>query len=595
MKHKHEKKNIYTRTLISLLLFYLITMLIFTVIYEQIVVSRTAFVNSNKLSSAVHMTQKSIPKYEANPNAVNRYAISQVCNSAASSMGEPLLYGASTIFNEDGVLISKSGNYFVINEHIQTEYGGWTTQAFGICLDDYMKPGEINELEQYWQYSPYSSDKKVKAGDLVKEYQLTADIYIKGSESIPKKIIVTEEEYEVDDITYTSLENGNISIGSSSSKRNERVVKEYDFQLNDMESFELKTFTDCSFESNFTLKNGLEFEYDGLSEKEISKKSALVREAADASVLEHVNLKESYVYNHVEGFWQVKVTDICYFKDREIMDGKGYYVVVQGMFNPWPYTLRSLIPVYLSSFLLLLFTWIFLSRKLLEIYKRQEALEANRRRFTDAIAHDLKTPVALISAYTEALKENINEKKEEYLDVIAGETQRMDHMIMEMLTLSKLESGIQLLNLERININAVIKKEIVKYDRLLMEKEISLQIEEKGDFVLSCDTVQMTKVIHNILSNSLRHCSRGGKITVTMDEAGLEIENTGEPIPKEKIDHIWQPFYKAEESRNRAESAEENIEGTGLGLAIVKQILDMHHFQYKIVNTQTGVSFWIGK
>jgi len=71
MKNKYEKKKIYARTLISLLLFYLITMMIFTVIYEQIVVSRTAFANSNKLSNAVYMAQKSIIEYEADSSLVN--------------------------------------------------------------------------------------------------------------------------------------------------------------------------------------------------------------------------------------------------------------------------------------------------------------------------------------------------------------------------------------------------------------------------------------------------------------------------------------------------------------------------------------------
>ncbi|WP_324824128.1 HAMP domain-containing sensor histidine kinase [Sinanaerobacter sp. ZZT-01] len=593
MKNRYEKKNIYVRTLISLLIFYLITMMIFTVIYEQIVVSRTAFVNTNKLSNAVYMAQKSMFEYEADPSLVNRYAISKICNSIASSMGEPLLYGACAIFDENKDLISKSGEYLVINEHIQTEYGDWTTQAFGICLDDYMKPDEINELEQYWQYSPHSLDEKVKTGDLVKEYKITADIYIKDNEIVPKKIIVTEEEYEINDITYTSLEDGSGSIASSSRKLNEQLEKEYIFHPENIDDFELRNFIDCSLENSYTVKNGLD--YLPLSDSENLKKSSLAKAAADPSVLNPINLKDRYVYNYAEGFLQVKVTDICYFKDREIMDGKGFYFVVEGVFNPWLYTFKSLVLVYLSSFLLLLFTWIFLSRKLWEIYKRQEALEVNRRRFTDAIAHDLKTPVALISAYTEALKENINFKKDEYLDVIAGEVQRMDHMIMEMLTLSKLESGVQSLHLEKIKMNDLIKQESLKYNRMLMEREILLHIEENDLFILTCDSVQMTKVLHNLFSNSLRYCIKGGEITVRIEKSGFQIEDTGEPIPEEKMDHIWEPFYKAEESRKRDESEAENIEGTGLGLAIVKQILDMHHLQYGIMNTQTGVSFWISE
>ncbi len=592
MRNKREKGKIYIRTLSGLLIFYLITMLIFTVIYEQIVVSRTAVVNRNKLSSAVYMAQKSLSEYQAEPNTENQYAIARVANSAASSMGEPLLYGACAIFDEEGALISKSGNYLVINEHIQEEKG-WTTQAFGICLDDYMKTDEINELEQYWQYSSYSSPKKVKAGDLVKEYQITADVYIKDNEIVPKKIIVTEEEHKVDDVNYTSFEDGTASISASYETLNEKLEKEYVFHPENIDGFELKNFIDCSLESGYTLKDGLE--NSRVLSAERLKKSALAKLAADPAILDNINLKEGYLYNNIEGLWQMKVTDICYFKDKEVMDGKGFYVVVCGIFNPWLYTLWTLSPVYLISFLLLIFTWILLSRKLWEIYRRQEALELNRRRFTDGVAHDLKTPVALISAYAEALKENINDKKEEYLQVITEEAQRMDHMVMEMLTLSKLESGTQQLQLEKMNMNVLVKKEVLKYHAMLLQKEITMKLIERGEYTLSGDIIQMTKVFHNIFSNSLRHCERGGEIAVRIEKTGLEIENTGNVIPDEKLNHIWEPFYKAEESRSKESNTEGNIEGSGLGLAIVKQILDLHHMQYTIKNTPIGVSFWMGQ
>lgn len=136
------------------------------------------------------------------------------------------------------------------------------------------------------------------------------------------------------------------------------------------------------------------------------------------------------------------------------------------------------------------------------------------------------------------------------------------------------------------------KSEVKKYEGILRKKDITVRIEERGVFSLDCDKAQMTKVFHNILSNSVRHCERKGEINLYINENSIEIINTGDCIPDEKLEHIWEAYYKADESRGRDDK---NMQDSGLGLAIVRQILDLNGLRYRISNIENGVSVWFGK
>lgn len=105
--------------------------------------------------------------------------------------------------------------------------------------------------------------------------------------------------------------------------------------------------------------------------------------------------------------------------------------------------------VYIFSGIVVGLMMLILTRGIGHIYKKQELLEKNRRAFIDAVAHELKTPLAMIQAYSEGLKERIaEEKREAYLEVIIDETAKMNELILEMLELTKLENGAYILKLE---------------------------------------------------------------------------------------------------------------------------------------------------
>lgn len=216
-----------------------------------------------------------------------------------------------------------------------------------------------------------------------------------------------------------------------------------------------------------------------------------------------------------------------------------------------------------------------------------EALEKNRRELTSAIAHELKTPLGIIRTYGEGLKEKIAEdKKDHYLDIIIDETYRMDKMVLEMLDLSKLEAKAYKLKRELFCVNDLVEKIIKKNEKLFNDKNIYVNYESDKKYNLNADYTRMEQVVDNLISNAIYHTAESKIINVKLKDETISIENEGEHIQKDKINLIWDTFYRIDNSRDRSERR------TGMGLAIVKNILQLHNMDFGVENTSQGVRFW---
>lgn len=281
-------------------------------------------------------------------------------------------------------------------------------------------------------------------------------------------------------------------------------------------------------------------------------------------------------------------------KDREKTDnrfklkGKGVYGLAFTLqFNPWSVAINQLRLVYIFSGIVVGLMMLILTRGIRHIYKKQELLEKNRRAFIDAVAHELKTPLAMIQAYSEGLKERIaEEKREAYLEVIIDETAKMNELILEMLKLTKLEDGAYILKLETFVMKKLIEEVVQAKGRLIEDKQITtvMKIDEKSE--VTADYRCMEQVVSNLLLNAIQHTDIGGTIWISLVEGKVEIENKGAPIPEDKLKLIWNAFYKVQEINNRSG------EGSGLGVSIVKNMLELHKLSFGVENTEEGVKFW---
>lgn len=214
--------------------------------------------------------------------------------------------------------------------------------------------------------------------------------------------------------------------------------------------------------------------------------------------------------------------------------------------------------------------------------------EQNRRQMTSNIAHELKTPLAVIHSYAEGLKEHIAEdKREKYIDVILSEAERTDGMVLEMLDLSRLEAGKVKLSRDDFSLITLTCSIFEKLEMAAQAKDLQIDFHFPEDFTVTADESRIAQVIENFANNAIKYTPVGGHIAVRIQNrrtgASLSIENESAPLSDEALNKVWDTFYRTDESRSGS--------GTGLGLAIAKSIIELHGGKCSVRNTKTGVEF----
>ncbi|WP_292143336.1 HAMP domain-containing sensor histidine kinase [Butyrivibrio sp.] len=224
---------------------------------------------------------------------------------------------------------------------------------------------------------------------------------------------------------------------------------------------------------------------------------------------------------------------------------------------------------------------------------QKEEIDEMRKEFLSNVSHELKTPIALIQGYAEGLREGINddpESRDFYCDVIMDEASKMNIMVKKLLTLNQLEFGNEKANMDRFDIVELVRNYIKSAELLARQKEATIQFDVEEPIFVWGDEFKVEEVLQNYYSNALNHID-GEKIieikVVKLDNhARVSVFNTGKPIPKESIGHIWEKFYKVDKARTR------EYGGSGVGLSIVKAIMESMNQAYGVINYDNGVEFY---
>ncbi len=217
-----------------------------------------------------------------------------------------------------------------------------------------------------------------------------------------------------------------------------------------------------------------------------------------------------------------------------------------------------------------------------------------RRDLMANVSHDLKTPLTMIKAYAEMIKDfsyKDKDKMNEHLDVIVAETDRLNILVSDILTLSKLQANADTLNLEDYNLNQEIQELIKRYEIIKETEEYKINVIMPENTYVRADKNKINQVLYNLLNNALNYTGEDKTVTIKVTEEKksylVEIIDTGKGIEKDKIEYIWDKYYKHEKNHKR------NIVGTGLGLSIVKNILVVHKFTYGVKNNKDkGTTFY---
>ncbi len=231
-----------------------------------------------------------------------------------------------------------------------------------------------------------------------------------------------------------------------------------------------------------------------------------------------------------------------------------------------------------------------------ELTKKNEQLEKDieaQKKFIANASHELRTPLSLIKGYSDEMGTGYMdslEKNKEYSKIIADEAGKMNRLLSEMLELSRMQSGQAKLKNEKLGVAEQILSFVDKYDGFIEERglNISLDLDEKA--VGYFDAVRFEQVLANYISNAARYGDEDMQVKITAQEQKSSIRisvfNSGRHIPEDKLESIWDGFYKVDDSRTRVQDS------YGLGLSIVKAIQAAAGCDYGAKNTEGGVEFW---
>lgn len=217
-----------------------------------------------------------------------------------------------------------------------------------------------------------------------------------------------------------------------------------------------------------------------------------------------------------------------------------------------------------------------------------------RRDLLANVSHDIKTPLTMIRAYAEKVRDitfKDKEKMDKDLNVIIAEADRLNILVNDILDLSKMQANADVLQLEEFDLCEVIKEVMLRYDILKTNENYEFIVELPDKAVVNADKQKIMQVIYNLINNAINYTGDDKKVLVrvveTKKEYIVEIQDTGKGIKKNEIPYIWDKYYKSEKKHQR------NVVSTGIGLSIVKEVLTKHKFDFGVKSTlKKGSTFY---
>jgi len=556
MQKNITKRLIYMRVFSAFLAIYLLLMTgfsIFVISEEQKVAGMEFRTYANGVNNQVTNTLNN--HIDSNNQVTDQVSLKKelIRNTAYYTIAGTEM----AVFTGDYQLLFHTNDYWLVNSSDQyySEYGY-------LNPEQWLSNEEITELEYY-----LTADLQPKnLGDLWNYSVDLQGFWLDQEMVIPDKITVNPMYADTFD------EQGNVSSGGGTHTDEIVYTSQYE-----------------------NTQNLPYFEHGSISPAVNSDRNSEKQAELRQLVTDEEKLKETEIMQQLERPGQrIAMTKFRYYLPMpyqntiHVIDGQtqksDFWTVMARDINMWERCSSTLIFVWISCLVIFLAVAFILSRQTYNTYKEREELEKQRQEMTNALAHDLKTPLSIISGYAQNLQENIHtEKREHYAGHIQANVDRMDKIIRGMLEMTRLESDSLQMILEELSLAEASNEVLARYRQVCQDESIAVDIE--GEAVIKADHAMMIRVIDNFFVNALENTPAGGSIGIRICGDLFEIYNSGSHIPEEHLNEIWLPFKKADLSRSHSQ-------GTGLGLAITRTILELHGFSYGAQNSDDGVVFW---
>lgn len=210
------------------------------------------------------------------------------------------------------------------------------------------------------------------------------------------------------------------------------------------------------------------------------------------------------------------------------------------------------------------------------------------------LAHDLKTPLASVIGYLDLLRDErqiSEELQEKYLGIALHKAERLEELINEFFEIARFNLSDISLQYGNISLTRLLEQLIFEFQPMLKDKNLTCSLEAPEDLKLRCDADKLQRVFDNLLRNAVIYSFKDTAIHIqasqVKDQVTVTFTNTGETIPKEKLDRIFEQFYRLDLSRNTGSG------GAGLGLAIAKRIVELHHGTIRVQSLDEQTCFTV--
>ena len=212
------------------------------------------------------------------------------------------------------------------------------------------------------------------------------------------------------------------------------------------------------------------------------------------------------------------------------------------------------------------------------------------------ISHDLRTPLTMIVGYSEIMRDLPGENTPENVQIIVDEAKRLTTLVNDVLDISKLQSGTQVLDIREVNVTESLKNALCRYNKLTEQDGYVIDFKYDETVVTETDETRFLQAFYNLVNNAVTYTGGDKRVGIIQEivrggeksYVRVSVADAGEGIPPDKLPHIWERYYKIDKSHRRA------AQGSGLGLSIVKSIMDMLGGRYGVESKiGEGSKFWI--
>ncbi len=222
-----------------------------------------------------------------------------------------------------------------------------------------------------------------------------------------------------------------------------------------------------------------------------------------------------------------------------------------------------------------------------EMAERIENLIDSEKRLTQDISHELRSPLARMNVALELAKAKTSPESEKLINRIETESDRLNDLIGQLLTLSKLETGSQDFEKMEVNLTKLIEDIVSDANYEAKAKNKTVNLEQNGEVKILGNEMLLRSAIENVLRNAVRYTKEGTEVKISIEEhernAQINIRDHGEGVPEVDLEKLFKPFYRVQEARDRKSG------GIGLGLAIAERAVDNHQGTIEAENTKEGL------